>query len=433
MLALDLVEEARHVQRLQAHVATPQLVELEHVGRQARRQQLGCARSRKACHVASLEGLDELGGAVAAELDQLPLGIRHRWQRGRSEVTQVQVQQVVVQRSHAAVLDLGRAAFVEVGGQLLWRPDHRVAAVILFQHHGYGLVGQEHQVDMVALVIGAHVLWVDPDPVARDERLELVLHVVQVRTGHHLVSDQEQLAAGPVVELVFDRRLVDHPAIPPVDGHDGFEEHVLARALWTVNDQGGLHLGARVLDWVRQPLQAELVQLLGLAIACAHVAQQVQQVVAGTGLRRGGPARPQVAHDVLVGAGRVKSHLRHTHDLLVWVLAPGTVQLTRQARIAHVAQGHQLVFLVVEQRTALAVHQRIALQQLVERVNWAQALLFSARPRPPWAGCPRGFGLRDAPVQCREAGLHLGAHHMQPFGHMQVVEVVALGALVQPG
>ena len=333
-----------------------------------------------------------------------------------------------MQGGHAAGFDLALHACVEVAAELFRGPDDGVAAVVFFEHHGHGLVAEEHHVDVVGLPVGGHVLGIDADLLARDEGLELVFDVVQVRPGHHFVGDQKQLAAGPVVELVFDGALVNDPAVAPVDGHDGLEEHVFARALRPMDDQGAFHLGARVLDGIGQPAQHPLEQFFGPAVARAHVAQQVKQVVAHARLGRGGPARPQVAVDVGVCAGGVEAYFGDAHDALVGVLCPGAVQVPREARIAHVTHGHQAVLLMVEHGAALAIHQGIALQQLVEGFDRAQWRVHRVNPAPLRLLCTRR-ALRHAPAQCQEAGLHLGAHDVQAFQQVQVVEVRELGAL----
>ena len=111
---------------------------------------------------------------------------------------------------------------------------------------------------MVALVIRGHVLGVDAYPLAGDECLEFVFDVVQVRPGHHFVGNQEQAARCPVVEFVLDCALVNDAAVAAVYAHDDLEEHILAGALGAVDHDGGLHLGAGVLDGVGQPFDDPL-------------------------------------------------------------------------------------------------------------------------------------------------------------------------------
>ena len=76
----------------------------------------------------------------------------------------------------------------------------------------------------------------------------------------------------------------------------------------------------------------------------------------------GGPAAPQVAHDVFVGARRVEAHVFNAGDLALGVVAPLAVDKSAHADVAHVAQWQQAVLLVVEHGAALAVNQTKSLQ-----------------------------------------------------------------------
>ena len=204
VLAVDHVHELRLVERLEALPAAPFAVQLIKVLAQARGEQRRGAFAREALDVTALEGQHKAARAVQALVDQLALGVGHRRLAGGAKVAQVQVQQVVVQRCHAAVVDFSFQAGVEIGAEFFWRVDDGVAAVVLLEHHGHGLVAEEHHVDVVALVIRRHVLGVDADPLPGDEGLELVLDVVKIRAGDHFVGDQEQAARRPIVELVLD-------------------------------------------------------------------------------------------------------------------------------------------------------------------------------------------------------------------------------------
>ena len=192
-----------------------------------------------------------------------------------------------------------------------------------------------------------------------------------------------------------------------------------------MHHDGGLHLGAGVLDRVGQPAQHPLEQRLGVAVARAHVAQQIHQAFTDASGGRGGPAGPQVALDVGIEAGRVKADVLHPGDLPVGVVGPFAVDEASHADVLHVGQRQQAMLLVVKDGAALAVDQGIALKQLVHRLDGPQRVL-GRRPRPPGPSCRR---FARAPSQCREAGLDLHPHHMQAFQGVEVVEVRQLGAL----
>src|SRR5690606_42133518 len=66
-----------------------------------------------------------------------------------------------------------------------------------------------------------------------------------------------------------------------------------------------LHLGARVLDRVRAPLQDPGEELAAVLLAAAHVLQQAEDAIALAGLRLRRPAAPQVAGDVGILAGQI--------------------------------------------------------------------------------------------------------------------------------
>ena len=192
-----------------------------------------------------------------------------------------------------------------------------------------------------------------------------------------------------------------------------------------MHHDGRLHFCARVLNRKSQPAHDPLKQRLRLAVAGAHVAQQVDQALAAAGRWRGGPAGPQVAVDAGVSTGRVKADVFHPRDLPVGVVGPFAVDEAAHADVFHVGERQQAMLLVVKHRAALAVDQGVALQQLVHRLDGAQRVL-GRRPRPPGFGC-RGFA--GAPPQGTEAGLHLHPHHVQALQRMQVVEVGELAAL----
>ena len=129
-----------------------------------------------------------------------------------------------------------------------------------------------------------------------------------------------------------------------------------------MNDQGGFHLGAGVLDGIGQPAQAPEVELFGAAVTGAHVAQQIEQVFAAARLGHGGPSHPQVAVDIRVALARVKPDLGDANDLLFRVFCPGAVDLAAHADVAHVAQRHEHVLFMVKHGATLAIDEGEALQ-----------------------------------------------------------------------
>ena len=255
------------------------------------------------------------------------------------EVAELEVEQVLVQGGDAAGADLVAHGFVLGAAELFGRPDDGVAAVVFFEHQGLLVVAQKYDVDVVAFVVRHDVLGVDADPFPRDELLEFVLDVEQLGAADDFVGDQEQLAPRPIVEFVFEAGLVDDSAVGAVDAHDGLEEQVFPDALPAVHDQRGAHLGAGVLDGVGEPLEHPGEHVAGVVFVAAEVFEQRQQSLAGAGLRRGGPAAPQIAGDGGVGAGGVEADLFLPHQLQAaqaFDVAPGVVR----ADVEHVGLGH---------------------------------------------------------------------------------------------
>jgi hypothetical protein len=237
--------------------------------------------------------------AIHRQLDQLPLGPRIGRQGAVFESGQVNfIQQIPVQRCYPAFAYLAPHFGVELFFFFRRCPDHAIAPVVSLQYHGLGFVRQEHEVDVVSLVVWRDVFRVDADVVASDQALELVFHVVQLLPRHYLVGNQEQFAAGPVVEFVFDAGLIDNPAVFAEDRHIRFEKQVFASPLRAVHDDGGFHLGAGVLDRVSQPFHHPLEQRFWVIFFRAQQAQQLQQSVAVSLFWRGRPAAPQIAGDV---------------------------------------------------------------------------------------------------------------------------------------
>ena len=78
----------------------------------------------------------------------------------------------------------------------------------------------------------------------------------------------------------------------------------------------------------------------------------------------------------------------------------------------------------LEDRAAGGVHQRVALEQLVEVLDHPQL----AAPLPGCGGRNR-TQLRGVPAQFREAGTHLRAHGGEALERVQVVEVGELVAV----
>ena len=80
-----------------------------------------------------------------------------------------------------------------------------------------------------------------------------------------------------------------------------------------MEDERGFHLGAGLLQRQREPLEGPLVQVAGVLFAAAEVLQQREQGFAFAGLRRGGPAAPEVAADQRIRAGGVEADFFHAH------------------------------------------------------------------------------------------------------------------------
>jgi hypothetical protein len=107
--------------------------------------------------------------------------------------------------------------------------------------------------------------------------------VHQLLAAGHLVADHHALARAPVVELVLELVLADQRAVAAVDLQHALEEEVFPGALVAVHDHRRAQLGARVLQWIRQPAHQpveDLVALVGVvARAAGEEAAQLEERV----------------------------------------------------------------------------------------------------------------------------------------------------------
>ena len=338
-----------------------------------------------------------------------------------------------MQGGDAAGADLVEHFLVEVARELGRGPDDGVAAVVALEHQRLRLVGEEDEVHVVALVVGADVLRVDANPFAGDQALQLVFRVIQLHARDDFVGDEEELARGPVVEFILDGGLVDDAAVLAIDGHDGLEKQVLAGALRAVQHERCLHLGAGILDRVGQPAQHPLVKRGGVVVfVAAEVFEQLKKALAAPSPGLSRPAAPQVALDAVILAGGIEADLGLPHDGLLAAFHPLPVQLAADAQIAHRGERHELVLLPVEDGLGHFIDEAESLLQLLDVFDGAEIvtppplIVCGRRCRPR---CRRGNPMR------REVRLELGAHHLLPFDDGEVVEVGDLlpGAILGEG
>ena len=243
--------------------------------------------------------------------------------------------------------------------------------------------------------------------------------MVHLGPGQHFVGEDEQLFLGPIgIELVFERFLPQYPEIRPEYLAVCLEKAAFAGALRAMHDDGGVHLGAAVLDRVGQPAQYPPVDLAVVLLVAAQVFQQLQQHGAGAGLGHGRPARPeQVAAHRLVGFARVEADFGVARHPPVGVILELVPSMPRQ-QVDHVLFVHQAPLGFIEQHVAAQpVGAPIALRRVINR---------DARRHP----FPAPLG-RDNPSQhegriaahLRHRGLDLHPHRLGAVEHGQVVEV----------
>ena len=84
-------------------------------------------------------------------------GLGHRRTLFGVEAVEVVVQQVVVEGGHAAVGQLFLDLVVIVFRALGWGVDDAVAAIVVVERERLVFVGQENEVDVVALAVGGAV------------------------------------------------------------------------------------------------------------------------------------------------------------------------------------------------------------------------------------------------------------------------------------
>ena len=89
----------------------------------------------------------------------------------RTEGWDVDVEEVPVEGFYAAVFDFGMDFAVEVGIKGWRAPDDEVAAIVVVEWKGEVFVGDEDEVDSVALIVGVGKDFSDADGFSGDQFL----------------------------------------------------------------------------------------------------------------------------------------------------------------------------------------------------------------------------------------------------------------------